>query len=71
MNLNAALAKLETFKMKHVLETLKSIHQAHINLAKMEASKWKAGDDMAKAQAKYHRDMAVEFKAAIRKLKMK
>lgn len=57
--------------MKHVLETLKSIHQSHVNLAKMEASKWKAGDDMAKAQVKYHRDMAVEFKAAIRKLKMK
>lgn len=57
--------------MKHVLETLKSIHQSHIRLAKMEASKAKIGEDGAKAQAKYHRDMAVEFKAAIRKLKMK
>ena len=57
--------------MKTVLETLKSIHQSHINLAKMEAAKWRTGDDAAKAQAKYHRDMAVEFKAAIRKLKMK
>ena len=70
--MNAALAKLETFSMKHVLETLKSIHQAHVNLAKMEASKAKNGGcDGNKAQAKYHRDIAVEFKAAIRKLKMK
>ena len=57
--------------MKHVLETLKSIHQSHINLAKMEASRAKEGWVGAKKEAKYHRDMAVEFKAAIRKLKMK
>ena len=57
--------------MKTVLETLKSIHQSHVNLARMEASKAKEGWVGAKEQAKYHRDMAVEFKAAIRKLKIK